>query len=119
MRSLLLLKVLGRNLYLVKGTKDASGNMIHKDIGPFLKEKIAEYFKKENVPINLKYIDPGYYIRSVAAGTEDSIFCDVYARCAVHAAMAGKTEMIVGMRREFIHIPMEMATAARQKNFFK
>lgn len=97
------------------GLKDASGNVIHKDIGPFLKEKITEYFKKENVPISLKYIDPGYYIRSVAAGTEDSIYCDVYARCAVHAAMAGKTDMIVGMRREFIHIPMEMATAARQR----
>ena len=89
--------------------------MIYKDIGPFLKEKIVEYFKKENVPINLKYIDPGYYIRSVSAGTEDSIYCDIYARCAVHAAMAGKTEMIVGMHHEFIHIPMEMATAARQR----
>ena len=105
----------GQELIPGNRAQDASGNIIHKDIGPFLKERIAEYFKQENIPINLKYIDPSYYIRSVPAGTEDSVLCDVYARCAVHAAMAGKTEMIIGMRRAFIHIPMEMATAARQR----
>lgn len=105
----------GQDLMSGERAKDASGNVLHKDIGPFLKDRIARYFEKENIPVSLKYIDPSYYIRSVAAGTGDSILCDQYARHAVHAAMSGRTEMIVGLRRQFIHVPMEMATAARQK----
>jgi 6-phosphofructokinase 1 len=102
---------------LISGTrnKDASGNILHKDIGPFLKEQIVQYFEKENISINLKYIDPSYYIRSVAAGSDERILCDIYARQAVHAAMSGRTEMIIGMRREFIHVPMEIATSSRQR----
>lgn len=105
----------GQDLISGNRSKDASGNILHKDIGLFLKEKIINYFKEENIPINFKYIDPGYYIRSVVAGTEDSVLCDLYARNAVHAAMAGKTEMIVGTRHQFVHVPMDMATAARRK----
>lgn len=105
----------GQDLMSGDRIKDASGNIIHKDIGLFLKEKIEVFFEKGSIPISLKYIDPSYYIRSVAAGTEDSVLCDLYARNAVHAAMAGKTEIIIGMRRQFIHVPMWMATASRQK----
>lgn len=102
---------------LVPGDRalDASGNLLNRDIGPFLKEQIAVYFKQENIPVSLKYIDPSYYIRSVAAGTDDSILCDLYARHAVHAAMSGRTQMIVALRRQFVHVPMEMATQGRQK----
>ncbi|HOY10771.1 MAG TPA: ATP-dependent 6-phosphofructokinase, partial [Candidatus Omnitrophota bacterium] len=102
---------------LLRGARevDASGNELLKDIGLFLKEKIAAYFSQENVPVYLKYIDPSYYIRSVPANTEDSVLCDLYARHAVHAAMSGRTEMIISLRRQFIHVPMEMATSARQR----
>ncbi len=95
--------------------KDPSGNSAYKDIGRFLKESIGQYFAKEGVQVSLKYIDPSYYIRGGAAGTDDSVLCDLYARNAVHAAMAGKTELIIGTRRQFVHVPMEMATASRQK----
>jgi 6-phosphofructokinase 1 len=102
---------------LLAGTieKDASGNVLHKDIGLFLKDRITAHFKKQGVPINLKYIDPSYMIRSVAANSEDSVLCDQYGRNAVHAAMAGKTDLIVGLWHSFIHIPIVMATAARKR----
>jgi len=94
--------------------KDASGNVIHQDIGLFLRGKIAAYFKQHDIPISLKYIDPSYLIRSLPAGAEDAALCDQYARCAVHAAMAGKTEMLVAFWNQFIHVPLAMATERRQ-----
>lgn len=95
--------------------KDASGNVLHKDIGLFLKGRIVKYFKEQNIPINLKYIDPSYLIRSVPANSEDSVLCDQYARHAVHAAMAGKTDMVVGLWHMFMHVPIAMATSARRQ----
>ena len=94
---------------------DASGNVLHKDIGLFLKDRIAGFFKEQGIPINLKYIDPSYMIRSVPANSEDSILCDQYARHAVHAAMAGKTDMLVGLWSMFMHVPIAMATSARRQ----
>lgn len=105
----------GQDLICGERALDASGNTRYKDIGAFLRECVSGYFATEEIPVNLKYVDPGYYIRSVAASTDDCILCDQYARHAVHAAMSGRTEMIVGFRNTFIHVPMEMATAARQK----
>lgn len=105
----------GQDLISGERVKDASGNVLHKDIGLFMKEEVSRYFRQENISVTLKYIDPSYYIRSVAAATDDCIFCDLYARHAVHAAMSGRTEMIIGLRRQFVHVPMEMATSARQK----
>jgi len=96
--------------------KDASGNRQHKDIGPFLKDQITAYFKKQNIAINLKYIDPSYTIRSVAADAEDSLLCDSFARAAVHAAMAGKTDLIVGSwNSSFLHVPISMAVSKKRK----
>ena len=95
--------------------KDASGNVLHKDIGWFLKDCITDFFKEQGIPINLKYIDPTYLIRSVPANSEDSVLCDQYARNAVHAAMAGKTDMIIGLWHTFMHVPIALATSARQR----
>src|SRR6187399_1553019 len=39
-------------------TRDASGNVKLKDIGPLLKEKIESFFKAENVPVVIRYFDP-------------------------------------------------------------
>ncbi|MFA6292219.1 MAG: ATP-dependent 6-phosphofructokinase [Victivallales bacterium] len=94
--------------------KDASGNMLHSDIGLFLRDKIVAYFKEQKIPVNMKYIDPSYIIRSVCANSEDSFLCDQYARNAVHAAMAGKTGMIIGLWNGFIHLPISLATKQRQ-----
>lgn len=87
---------------------DASGNPKLMDIGYFLKDKIDEYFQKIGMEIYLKYIDPSYTIRSVPANANDSIYCGALGQYAVHAAMAGKTGMLVGlMKDEYVHLPLK------------
>ena len=94
---------------------DASGNKKLGDIGTFLRDAITKYFKKENVRINLKYIDPSYIIRSVPANPEDSVFCGFLAQNAVHAAMAGKTGMVVGIWNNiFTNMPIKVAVSERK-----
>jgi 6-phosphofructokinase 1 len=95
---------------------DASGNIKLKDIGLYLKEKISKYFKERDIEISLKYIDPSYMIRSLAANANDSVFCGFLGRDAVHAGMAGKTKIIVGhWNNHFVHVPMELS-AGKRKN---
>ncbi len=99
---------------------DASGNVRYTnsdaDIGTYLKTAIVNYFKSVGVPITLKYIDPSYIIRSVPANANDSVFCDMLARQAVHAGMAGKTDMVVGRwHGVFTHVPIPLATAHRKR----
>jgi 6-phosphofructokinase 1 len=95
--------------------RDASGNVKLRDIGLYLRERIEAYFKAEGVPCTLRYFDPSYSIRSVKADAEDSILCDFYARNAVHAAMAGKTGLVIGLiHDQFVHVPIELL-ATRQK----
>ena len=96
--------------------RDASGNKLHNDIGLLLKSEIVGYFKERGIEINLKYFDPGYTIRSVQAEGEDSVFCSLLAQCAVHAAMAGRTDMMVGhWAGEFTHVPIPLTTSSRKK----
>ena len=91
------------------GARDASGNVRLKDIGPFLREKIEAFFRKEGMEIVIRYFDPSYQVRSRPANTEDAVLCDLYARHAVHAAMAGKTGLVIGFLHErFIHVPIEL-----------
>jgi 6-phosphofructokinase 1 len=95
--------------------KDESGNIKHKDIGTFLTEKIKEYFSSKKFPFTLKYFDPSYYIRSVTANANDSIFCDALARNAVHAGMAGKTDIVIGLwHGSFTNVPIPIATQTRK-----
>jgi 6-phosphofructokinase 1 len=90
---------------------DASGNVILKDIGVYMRERIVKHFKAEKIPAILRYFDPSYSIRSCAADAEDSILCDLYARNAVHAAMAGKTGLVIGYLHDtFIHVPIDLLT---------
>lgn len=96
--------------------KDASGNKRHADIGVFLKEQIAAWFKRNNVPVDVKYFDPSYYIRSAPANCDDSILCDQFGRKAVHAAMAGKTNMVVGFwNGTFTHLPISLAVSQKKR----
>lgn len=96
--------------------RDASGNLKLQDIGPFLRQKIENHFQATAVPVTLRYIDPSYLIRSVPADAEDSILCDLFARCAVHAAMAGKTGLVIGhLHGQFIHVPIEMLATEKKR----
>ena len=76
--------------------KDASGNIKYDDIGMYLKKIISEELKKENMSHVIKYIDPSYIIRSAKANANDSKFCNLLAQHAVHAAIAGKTDVVIG-----------------------
>ena len=96
--------------------KDASGNVLHKDIGVFLKDKISEEFRKSGFPFSMKYIDPSYIIRSVPANANDSKFCSLLAQNAVHAALSGKTDFVVGYwNDQFTLLPIPVAVAKRKK----
>ena len=96
--------------------RDASGNILKNDIGEFLTEKINEHFKKVGKEVNIKYFDPSYMVRSIPAKGTDAIFCFQLAESAVHAGMAGKTDMVVGsMNGMFTHVPIEYAVSERKK----
>ena len=96
--------------------RDASGNILKKDIGEFLKRKIAEHFKALGIASSVKYFDPSYTIRSVPARGTDAIRCYMLARNAVHAAMAGRTNCVIGnLGESYALAPIRLATIERQK----
>ena len=106
----------GQDLLEQESDRDASGNRKKADVGIFLRDRIAAYFKEKGTAVNLKYIDPSYVIRSVPANSQDARLCDAYARHAVHAAMAGKTDLIVGdWNGVYVHVPIPLAVASRKK----
>ena len=95
---------------------DASGNRRFEDIGIFLKERIVAHFKESNLELNLKYIDPSYAIRSVPANAWDRVLTDRMARGAVHAAMAGKTNTMMGYwNQEIVHVPISTAIKKKRR----
>ena len=95
---------------------DASGNRKLADIGLYLKDRIIDHFAAANIELNMKYIDPSYAIRSVASNPYDAVYCLRLAQNAVHAAMAGRTEMVVGRwHGRYVHIPMAMAVSHRNQ----
>jgi len=95
---------------------DASGNILHKDIGLLLKEKITKYFKDKKKPLALKYIDPSYMIRSLPADSNDSAFCVMLGQNAVHAGISGRTNMVIGYWNQyFVHIPISLTALKRKK----
>ena len=95
---------------------DASGNKKLADVGLFLKSRIADHFARAGVELNLKYIDPSYAIRSVESNPYDSVYCLRLAQNAVHAALAGRTETVIGRwHGRYVHIPMALAVSHRNQ----
>src|SRR6516164_11416299 len=95
--------------------RDASGNVRLGDVGLFLHKKIEEWFKARKIPAVMRYFDPSYLVRSSPDNAEDTILCDQFARHAAHAAMAGKTGLVIGFLHDrFIHVPIELL-ATQQK----
>lgn len=104
----------GSDLIPSTGEVDEGGNKKLPDIGIFLKNKIKEFFKKENVPMSIKYIDPSYIIRSTPADSYDSIYCARLGAHAVHAAMAGKTGCIASsVNKRFVYLPIDAVVSKR------
>jgi 6-phosphofructokinase 1 len=107
--------LLGRETNLTED-RDASGNKKLRDIGPYLRAQLTEHFEKAGIETSIRYIDPSYAIRSVPANPYDSVYCVRLSQAAVHAAMSGRTEMVVGRwRRRFVHLPMALAVSRRNQ----
>ena len=95
---------------------DPSGNKKLGDIGLFLQDRIRSYFKEIKTEVNVRYIDPSYMIRATVANPIDSTYCARLGTYAVHAAMAGKTKMLVShVNDAYVHIPTELAISERNR----
>jgi len=99
------------------GAKDTSGNPVLGDIGIYLRDAIKIHFReKRRIPVNLKYIDPSYMVRAMPANAHDAIYCVQLAQNAAHAAMAGKTGMIISMWHScIVHVPIALAVARKKR----
>ena len=106
----------GQELFQNSETRqDASGNILKDDIGELLRQEITSHFKGKDIPISIKYLDPSYHIRSVAANASDAVFCHLLAEYAVHAGMSGKTNVVIGYWNNFFtHVPIKLATKERR-----
>jgi 6-phosphofructokinase 1 len=106
----------GQDLLDKNNGTDASGNKKLNDIGVFLKQKIEQYFMERKMEISVKYIDPSYMIRSAAANSGDGIYCTRLGTNAVHAAMAGKTKILISLvNNNFVHLPIRLAVSRRNR----
>jgi 6-phosphofructokinase 1 len=101
---------------LTERKTDAGGNLKMADVGTYIRSRIIKYFEEKKMEINLKYIDPSYAIRSAPANPDDSIYCERLGNAAAHAAMAGKTKLIIGLvNNEFVHLPIKTVITHRNK----
>ena len=106
----------GQSLLDAERTADASGNAGLGDIGRFLQQQIVADFATARTELTLKYLDPGYQIRSIPACAHDSVYCVRLAQAAVHAGMAGRTDMVVGRRHNrFVHVPIAVVVGQRNE----
>jgi 6-phosphofructokinase 1 len=106
----------GQDLLPDTGARDASGNPVLGDVCQFLSAEIERYFKERDTPLTLKFIDPSYIIRSVPANANDRVYCGFLGQNAVHAAMAGKTGMVVSkLYGRYVHLPLDLVTLRRKK----
>jgi 6-phosphofructokinase 1 len=94
---------------------DKSGNRKLGDIGLYLKAELPRRLAALGIEVGMKYVDPSYMIRSTAASADDSVFCFQLAENAVHAGMAGRTGMVVGIwNGHFVNVPIARAVAVRK-----
>lgn len=106
----------GQHLLGQSGKMDLSGNPILGDVGQFLREAITHYFDQRHISVSIKYIDPSYIIRSVPANANDRVYCGFLGQHAVHAAMAGRTDMVVAkIMDRYVHLPLQLVTRKRRK----
>ena len=106
----------GQHLMESHNGKDASGNPVLGDVADLLRKNINDYLNKRGIDHSMKYIDPSYIIRSVPANANDKVYCGFLGQYAVHAAMAGRTDMVVGkIQDRYVHLPLELVTRKRRK----
>jgi 6-phosphofructokinase 1 len=95
--------------------RDASGNLRLVDVGVYLREAIERHFDATSQEVNVKYFDPSYLLRSCPANGFDAGLRLRLGQHAVHAAMAGRTRLLVGFwHGRFVHVPLGLVTAQRR-----
>jgi 6-phosphofructokinase 1 len=105
----------GRDLLEQDERTDASGNAVLGDICGLLTRRFKAHFAGRGLEMNLKFIDPSYIIRSVPANAGDRVYCGFLGQHAVHAAMAGKTGMVVTqVKTSMAHLPLDLVTSRRR-----
>ncbi|MBR3663927.1 MAG: ATP-dependent 6-phosphofructokinase [Desulfovibrio sp.] len=106
----------GQHLLEHNSATDASGNVILADIAIYLRKVFKKYLDSRGLRHTIKYIDPSYIIRSVPANSSDKVYCGFLGQYAVHAAMAGRTDMVVAkVQGQFVHLPFDLVTRSRRK----
>ena len=76
--------------------KDSLENTRLNDIGQGISENIVSYCRERDISVSLKYLNALYLVRSCAANSLDTKLCSQLAQNAVHGAMAGFTNFVVG-----------------------
>lgn len=95
---------------------DKSGNIVLQDVGVVLCDKLKTALNGKGIEHTIKYIDPSYQIRSCVTNSNDSVFCVALAHAAVHAAMSGRTELVISHKNgQYVHIPMAKTVTSRRK----
>ncbi|MBD5641097.1 MAG: ATP-dependent 6-phosphofructokinase [Desulfovibrio sp.] len=106
----------GQHLLADHDETDASGNRVLGNITDLLRQKLGSYLKAHDIEHSIKFIDPSYIIRSVPANAGDKVYCGFLGQYAVHAAMAGRTDMVVAkIQDRYVHLPLGLVTKARRK----
>lgn len=106
----------GQHLLAHQTETDASGNKVLGNVADLLRKEIKRYLSERQIEHSIKYIDPSYIIRSVPANASDKVYCGFLGQYAVHAAMAGRTDMVVAKLQErYVHLPLQLVTKARRR----
>jgi 6-phosphofructokinase 1 len=97
--------------------RDASGNVKLADVGPFLREAIGRHFgERSKKEVAIRYFDPSYAIRSTPANSFDAQLCLAFGQHAVHAGMAGRTNVVVSLWGDhYVHVPIPLAVERRHR----
>jgi 6-phosphofructokinase 1 len=99
----------GQELLAKSNERDESGNLKLRDIGLFLRDEFKTHFQAGNIDVTMRYFDPSYQIRGCPANTQDALICDFMGRHAVHAAMTGRTGVLISyLHGHFVHVPINM-----------
>lgn len=105
----------GQEHFVDEPERDRSGNPKLGDICGLLVDRIQSHFDAQGSEVKMKFIDPSYIIRSVPANAADRVYCGFLGQNAVHAAMAGKTGMVVSqLKSSMVHLPLELVTQKRR-----
>ncbi len=95
---------------------DASGTPRLADIGRFLKGAFETHARENDYAITVRDDDPRMAIRAARANAEDAIYCRELGANAAHAALSGRTDMLIGrLHGHQVHVPIAAAVSETKR----